>query len=291
MSDFLTRLATRSSGTVGTVRPRLASRFEPTAAPGPGAAAAGSRDGEPGTASADPRLVWDETELRSVRAATPLAAEPPPVDPMRRPRPRPLAPDPDTRYAADPSAPPAADLAAPAVAPRDQPGPAPARRAPQPPGQPPRDPSPERTEPGAARDAPGAPVRAPAVASQDLAETAREPRPRVHVPATPRAAPLPARDATVPRSPLLVPDQERAVRPPLPAVAHATLPAAMAGVRPGAARGSSQAPAEPAIHVTIGRIEVRTSSTPAAPPNGRTSSPIVGLDEYLKRRTGGGGPG
>jgi hypothetical protein len=48
-----------------------------------------------------------------------------------------------------------------------------------------------------------------------------------------------------------------------------------------------QAEMTPTIQVTIGRIEIRatTASTPAQP---RQTGPRLSLDEYLRRRNGGG---
>jgi len=53
------------------------------------------------------------------------------------------------------------------------------------------------------------------------------------------------------------------------------------------------APAEPAVQVTIGRIEVRAEAAPASPParrrgkgNGRGA--VMSLEEYLKLRSNGG---
>ncbi|NTX40993.1 hypothetical protein HUA78_41850 [Myxococcus sp. CA033] len=56
-----------------------------------------------------------------------------------------------------------------------------------------------------------------------------------------------------------------------------------------ASRNTSQAPAEPVIQVTIGRIEVR-AVTPAAPARSAPTrpSPSPSLEEYLARRNGGG---
>ncbi len=46
--------------------------------------------------------------------------------------------------------------------------------------------------------------------------------------------------------------------------------------------------AEPVIHVTIGRVEVRaTVSSQKQTPRSVNRSPVMGLDEYLRRRSGG----
>jgi hypothetical protein len=46
---------------------------------------------------------------------------------------------------------------------------------------------------------------------------------------------------------------------------------------------------EPIIQVTIGRIEVRAMSQPAPPTRERSASPVMPLDEYLRRRSRRGG--
>ena len=46
--------------------------------------------------------------------------------------------------------------------------------------------------------------------------------------------------------------------------------------------------AEPVIHVTIGRVEVRATVSPQRQtPRSVNRSPVMGLDEYLRRRSGG----
>jgi hypothetical protein len=48
---------------------------------------------------------------------------------------------------------------------------------------------------------------------------------------------------------------------------------------------SSEAPAAPSVNITIGRVEVRAVSAPAAKPRAEAgASQPLGLDEYLKRR-------
>jgi hypothetical protein len=54
-------------------------------------------------------------------------------------------------------------------------------------------------------------------------------------------------------------------------------------------RSPSQQAAPPAVHVTIGRIEVRATSPPQAPPDGdrpQISGPLLSLNDYLNRRSG-----
>jgi hypothetical protein len=45
---------------------------------------------------------------------------------------------------------------------------------------------------------------------------------------------------------------------------------------------------EPAIHVSIGRVEVRVTPPAAPPPPAAKSPAVMGLDDYLRRRRGGG---
>lgn len=46
-------------------------------------------------------------------------------------------------------------------------------------------------------------------------------------------------------------------------------------------------PAPPVIHVTIGRVEVRATPTPAAPRRAAHSTPTLSLEDYLRSRNGG----
>jgi hypothetical protein len=79
-------------------------------------------------------------------------------------------------------------------------------------------------------------------------------------------------------------------RPRLEPVAHV---AAKESASSASARGDgeAQAPAAaPAIHVSIGRVEVRAVSAPAAGTRARpasASTPAVSLDDYLRSRDGG----
>jgi hypothetical protein len=46
---------------------------------------------------------------------------------------------------------------------------------------------------------------------------------------------------------------------------------------------------EPSVHVTIGRIEVRATSESKQASRSRAASPVMSLEEYLRRRTQRGG--
>jgi hypothetical protein len=92
-------------------------------------------------------------------------------------------------------------------------------------------------------------------------------------PATPRPAePAPA--------PALVPQAAAPVAVPLSAA-----PAPLARAAARAARVPATPAPEPAVHVTIGRIEVR-AATPSAAPKRRTKPepPRLALAEYLRER-------
>jgi hypothetical protein len=55
----------------------------------------------------------------------------------------------------------------------------------------------------------------------------------------------------------------------------------------GLPRPAPAAP-EPTIHVSIGRIEVRATPHVAPPPPAAKIPAVMGLDDYLRRRGGGG---
>ena len=52
---------------------------------------------------------------------------------------------------------------------------------------------------------------------------------------------------------------------------------------------SASTPAEPTVHVTIGRVEIRAVSTPSVPKRPAPSKPALSLSDYLSRRNGGRG--
>ena len=95
-------------------------------------------------------------------------------------------------------------------------------------------------------------------------------------------APVPAPSARKPleihatKSPAPRPAQSAAARAPAPRVA--------------AAAPVAEASGPPPIHVTIGRIEVRAITPPAAPAARRPERPTphLSLDDYLRSRNGGG---
>ena len=57
---------------------------------------------------------------------------------------------------------------------------------------------------------------------------------------------------------------------------------------PGQSAREAAADAPPAIHVTIGRVEVRAvvpQSLPQTPQPARKSNPVIPLDDYLKQQS------
>jgi hypothetical protein len=97
----------------------------------------------------------------------------------------------------------------------------------------------------------------------------------ISVPAPPPVAPTPGESRQpLPRAePLLAPPAVRLIEPAMRASAQAA---------------REREPAEPsAIHVTIGRVEVRAVVPPApqqpAPP-ARKPSPVIPLDDYLRQQ-------
>ncbi|HEV7806656.1 MAG TPA: hypothetical protein VGO80_12605, partial [Solirubrobacteraceae bacterium] len=122
-----------------------------------------------------------------------------------------------------------------------------------------------------------------------------------------RAAPPPPTDreptGVAPRAPRAPLDRGVLDAKPLPAVAAAGSPTppraaqAPAAARPAGRAEAAQRLAAPAraeqpehvVHVTIGRLEVRsaTPGTPPAPGRASPRRPPVGLDDYLRERTEG----
>ncbi|HSL71945.1 MAG TPA: hypothetical protein VK864_16975, partial [Longimicrobiales bacterium] len=70
-------------------------------------------------------------------------------------------------------------------------------------------------------------------------------------------------------------------------------PAKIRSIRPDADRASAAVPAEaagPTIHITIGRVELRTVTSSArvvSAPTPAPAQPALSLDEYLRQRAGG----
>jgi hypothetical protein len=98
--------------------------------------------------------------------------------------------------------------------------------------------------------------------------TPREPHPARPMFATPPQAPDPTQHGVL-NAPPLPPQLHPAVREP-----------AIAEVRPPA-----PGQADPVVHVTIGRLEIRATSTPAERPSRPTSGPkVLSLEDYGAQR-------
>ena len=273
--DFLSSLAAQALGTASVVRPRVASRFEPRPAggdlhrgwpepaeidagctdladsPREGCPAAGSRHDQPAGRAGDD-LGHRGREAGAHR---------------RYPAPKSYCCSCGTRNARVASRSPSA----------------PARREPA--QGPLGEVAPARGERASSLE--GAGVTAPP-------ERGREPAPVPPVPAhaaaeTPQNLPTVTREAAQ-SSRTGDPVRQGAVRPPtvMPEVRPARQDAVPVQTRRAAREiPPPQAPADsgPTIQVTIGRVEVRATTSPAAGPARPPASPVMTLEEYLRRKT------
>jgi hypothetical protein len=150
---------------------------------------------------------------------------------------------------------------------------------------------PTAASPAAVAATPSRPTAmAPAPAQVRLSGAAEEPRTmKAALPAGP--PPRLPREPAMPR-PVAVPPAETSVERAL--VQSRERPLLTAPVRrprlAPAERTAAAATAEPAIQVTIGRIEVRAAAEQGPRRKERADSPVMSLDEYLKQRAAGGKP-
>jgi hypothetical protein len=280
VSDLLGRLASRAAGSRPALRPRLGGLFEPAGSAAP--------------ARVDPRVdPGDGARGPDEVVARPVAAPPRPDRP--EPPPAPIAPPASARSTPDPD---------PAPGPSARPAPVPAA-----PAAPARDSAPPEARPAGLGTPSGAPtVVAPEPALRELRRSeplsgvdarrdgrrARRrpdlgPAERViverHRETVEHAAVSRIRSGPEPGSSSETPS---AVVPAVPAPPAAPLPAR----REPAGTGRGAAP-EPAVRVTIGRLEVRVRPAERPSHGGgraaeRPAPAVMGLDEYLARRAGGG---
>ncbi|HEV7401755.1 MAG TPA: hypothetical protein VGO11_02470 [Chthoniobacteraceae bacterium] len=273
MSDYLTRLAERVAAPEIALRPRTLSLFEPVAqsAPAPPLEPPESREAL--------ARVEEEPAPRAARTPADIPLPNAPASPaFREPPTPPPAPALSTPATLEPRP---ALLVAPAPWPDREPPAAAEPLAParSPVGEvvPARPPAGDDAEPVE----PAAPRPRPAVAA--LASLQRPPdrdAPRVseHVTSTAAAAPAPAIE------PIAKPGAQVPVPPPA-LVPMPPAPRMRAGEN---ARRDAPAP-PPAIHVTIGRLEIRAQMPPPGSPRARPSkTAATDLAEYLRRRSGGG---
>ena len=255
MTDFMHRLASRALGDEPALSPRLPSWFEPVAA---------------GTATTP---AWDSGEAeapgatrQAIAPAEPAAAPPPATrmhaeSALAMPARQAMSstPPPVQPFAARRIAPIERELAT--LEPRELQRPAKSEPAPM---------------PNAAR-VPSTDVLRPApVAVPVRVEVAK-----ADVPV--RAAP-PTGVLLPPTTPVFPPAQHGNT-------AREPLTEARARGRDTAATRRAAPPAEPVVHVSIGRIEVRAAAAPAAAPARRREERAAGgLDDYLRQRQGKAAP-
>jgi hypothetical protein len=268
MDDFLNSLVTRNLGDGAVVRPRPASVFEP----GPDEAPRGDLL----EAVAIDEEVSVVTEARAIDGAGPLRRSAGEATGVAAPAP---AASP-TRAASEGAA--TSSAGSPAVEPR--------RVGPELPA--PTAPPPHSTRERLARrpSRPSAPSPVVPIAQADSRSAAAP----ASQPLDPERARLRDRQDTFSSAvePALSVSQSLPSLEPARRRREDSTPATPLSVRPRAApsepappRHAGPAPPGPAIHVTIGRIEVR-ATTPASAPRAkeRPAPPVMTLDEYLRER-------
>lgn len=272
--DFLSSLAAQALGTASAVRPRVASRFEPRPAGGD----LHRRWPEPAEIEFDasPAPIPPASEARRPDLATISSmagrAMPWDIEPEKR---APIDTIPRPGLTAAPRhAERAGGLGSLSVSARREPAPGPPAEVAPAHGE--RASGPE----GAGVTAPPKPGREPAPVPPVPAHAADE---------APQRPPSVTREAAQ-SSRTDDPIRQGAIRPPtvVPEIRparHDTIP--VQSRRAAREIPSPQAPADtgPTIQVTIGRVEVRAMASPAAQPVKHPASPVMTLEEYLRRKT------
>ncbi len=255
MSDFLTHLAARALAPAASVRPRLASLFEPP----PASRALHARrvfveseTGDEATANQD-RV---QASQDAIATRTTLSGAPQPV---RTTRGEPLSANSISRSSAQPSSTEGRDEGPAPLAPRSS----------------------QLEEANSSNEE-----------CQGLGATTP---PRTILSATPNPSLAPTSaglshpDAV---SPTLLPPQPLLVAPRRDVQMPEPLrPGSFTRARDHGLMQSADATARPpAIHVTIGRLEIRAVTPPAAQPRSPSArAPLVSLENYLRQRASGGG--
>lgn len=283
MSHFLQRLARRALGNAPGVQPRIPSRFEDG-----GGAMAAIEVREAVRATEQPPALRPVVGTRpEPERRRPTGSAPEPASPSR---PRPRRDD----EGSTPTGPP------PRGTPRAHaaPGPEPSSKA-----ETSRHPeTPTRRPETVSGPRPAVPHRHPrAPSSETRLDTAPSPEPQV------------ARGAAPPESPPSVTVRPTAVRvenrerrnPPSPRPGESESPSAQrASIRPrvdvetslpvsrgerrnGSRQRTQDTPAEPAVRVTIGRVEVRAIQPASPPAPRRLPEPRLTLEDYLRQRREG----
>ena len=138
----------------------------------------------------------------------------------------------------------------------------------------------ERSKPSVMPSSQGAPLLIDEQARDQSVQASASPS---HSPNRTLMAPQPNPGAVTPREGLR-PLQSRANVIAEPRVAQST--ESKVSAEPAPDRTAETAPV---INITIGRVEVRASKAPAPSQRSNSSSPHMKLDDYLRRRAGGGG--
>jgi len=281
MADFLARLAQRTLGSTPAVEPVIAPMYAPGPVMAPESEPADAEEipapAQGGRARLQPVTAATLTPLGDAPRQAPPKTEPVAGEALKR-QPVPAA---RTR---SPARPVSRSVTAAAPTPQAEPRASPSgslRTAD----------TAEKQQAGATLDGPSRPA-SEALAAPPQAQPRkikRVPEPPAPAPAIPpreAAGPLPASPRPEKRpggeaaglvvSPELKPSEPHPQRPPTTAAED----------RAGAAARSASAPA---IHVTIGRVEVRavTPPAPAVKPRRAAPSPSLPLEEYLKQRNEG----
>ena len=282
MSGFLTRLAERSlaDGPTGaTVRPRPVSLFEPavgdTAVDGEGMAAAGASNGRPPSESTDGAAL---RSMSAVSEATPALAEAraSPEDPQPRGKRPPAVPSIELPERGERAAAPQSSTTGTEKLPRE----ATTGTAPVDHGAAVRPPEPSSPTNDAA------PVTSPITDPGGRAHGRRQLGVREQQ--LPPAASRALADGRVEQSGQVVSRQRLSLPELVPASGRSAVPL-FASPAPTRAPLEVGERAEPVVHVSIGRVEIRAQERPAGKPSPQRTPrpPALGLAEYLQRRSQG----
>ena len=291
MKDFLSQLVARSTAPALAVRPRLPSRFE--AASETAGITAFPSESTP-SAPSEPTASPARTSRTSPHNGNRQPAPPTPAEPeasIASPSPQ-TAPPPLQNHALSRSSasatiqPASAEVHSSKQEAPSSPSPSPAHKTPianarpnsattPPPKtplfqpsldsdiQPPKSPRPDSVSEGA---------------SQTAAVSVAKPQP---VSPTPLASATPPAAASSLRSQSQISNLKSQIPRPIARPAIATRPT------PSMPQTAPATPAPPVVQITIGRVELRAIVTPASPRALPPPAPKLGLDEYLRQRTGG----
>lgn len=291
MKDFLSQLIARSTAPALAVRPRLPSRFEASAQPaGIPALPGDSTPAAPLETTVGPTRTLRTSPPSDISAQVPSApAEPDEAStsPSAQTTPPPPQNHAPARATASATVSPAAPAAhssklatpvSPALAPANTPATATVRQSPTAKPLPAKALLQPSFDSGIQSPEPPAPGSVSEAASSTIATSAASPEPVSPKP-TASSKPSPPASGLRPESEIANLSSQTFAPPARPALA----------VRPASvpAPSAAAAPAQPVVEITIGRVELRAIVTPASPRAVPPTAPKLGLDEYLRQRTGG----